>query len=125
MQIDNTENVIDSRDIIDRIAELEALLPEGQQSDDEVIEFAILKSVVAQCEGYGDWEYGEALIRESYFTEYAQQIVEDCCTDMPDMTQWPWKVKGVITVNWEVVAESLKQDYTEVDFNGVTYFMRS
>jgi hypothetical protein len=125
--IDNTQNVIDSRDILDRIEELEYM---DNLTEDESSEIRALKEIVEQCEECSDWKYGEALIRESFFTEYAQQLVEDCATPeyrcgapLPNMTEWPWNVKGAITINWELIAESLKQDYEEVNFDGVIYYI--
>jgi len=119
--IDNTENIIDSRDIIDRIEELKDCTDHS-----DAVELNILQNLADQCEGYGDWAYGEAVIRDSFFTEYTQQTVEDCYdVSQIKVDDCPWNVPGAITINWEVIAESAKQDYTEVDFDGVTYWIRS
>lgn len=151
---DNTDNIIDSRDVIARIEELESERADlvevvtdaeaaySEASTDEDIEdaerdreaaadaltewdndyaeeLAALKSLADQCEGYGDWEYGETLIRESYFQDYAQQFAEDCGMIPKDLA-WP-----CTCIDWEQACRELKTDYTEVDFDGVSYFMRA
>jgi len=124
----NTDDVIDSRDIIERIGELEDEMPSSAGevmpgTSDEIQEMreelAILKALAVECEGYAsDWNYGETLIRDSYFQEHAQEFAEDCC-DMPSSDQWPARC-----IDWEQAAEELKMDYTCVDFDGVEYWVR-
>jgi hypothetical protein len=114
--IDNGQDIIDSRDIIARIEELDSL---DERDEDEAKELTILRKVADQGEGYGDWEYGEGLIRESYFETYAQELAEDIGAIGKDM-QWP-----LSHIDWEAAAEELKMDYTEIDFDGITYYMRA
>jgi hypothetical protein len=149
--IDNSEDLIDSRDVIARIEELEELqtdnftdacnkvfplieqddLSNGQLAEikaflghegldiEEAAELASLRKLADQCAGYGDWEHGEGLIRESYFKKYAQQLAEDCC-EVPADLKWPYTC-----IDWDQAAQELMHDYTHVDFDGVTYLMRS
>lgn len=127
MQIDNTENVIDSRDIIDRIEELEALRADAGLVADDDEELRVLLELAEQCEDSPDWTYGESLIRDSFFTDYTHSLVEECC-DAPSsipMLGWPWNVNGAITIDWNIIAESAKQDYTCVNYDGVEYWIRS
>lgn len=112
--ISNYDDIIDSRDIIARIEELE-----GTEDADELEELERLKELAAQCEGYGDWQYGETLIRESYFEEYAQQLAEDIGAIDPN-ANWPNNC-----IDWERAARELKMDYTVVAFDGVSYLIRS
>jgi hypothetical protein len=88
-------------------------------ASDEGQELKILKALADQCEGYGDWSYGETLIRESYFQDYAQELAEDCGM-IPKDLGWP-----CTCIDWEHACRELKMDYTEVDFDGVSYFMRA
>ena len=88
-------------------------------TSDEGEELKQLKALADQCEGYGDWEYGETLIAETYFTAYAQQLADDIGAINKDAT-WP-----LTHIDWEAAADELKQDYMEVDFDGVSYFMRA
>lgn len=158
MSIDNHQDVIDSRDVIERIEELEAERQVLQDSLDESIacceyhgtpeshpehfeaqelrdcraalaawdesdegqELATLRALAEECEGYAsDWKHGEALIRASYFTEYAQQLAEDCGM-VNSAATWPNNC-----IDWEQAARELKYDYTEVDFGGASYYIRA
>jgi len=124
--LDNGQDVIDSRDVIARIEELtderdaldgdEDKLAEFDESD-EGEELKALKSLAEDAEGYApDWNYGAALIRESYFVEYCQELLED-------IGDLPKNLPHYIAIDWEKTAENIKVDYTEVDFDGVTYLV--
>jgi hypothetical protein len=109
-------DVIDSRDVIARIDELEG---SDERDADEADELAALLELAEEAEVYAaDWRYGETLIRESYFVEYAQELAEDIGAINSD-AGWP---NGYI--DWQRAADALLQDYTDVDFAGVTYFIR-
>ena len=137
--IDNTEDFIDSRDIIERIEELESELQDLESEIDDtnveidqakqeledwkesnLEELETLKSLAEKSSCFApDWEYGATLIRESYFTEYC----EDLCKDIGDIpSELPWYISNHI--DWDGVAHEIKMDYTEVDFDGVSYFIR-
>ena len=109
-------DIIDSRDIIARIESLEA---EEERTEEETEELTALRNVAERAEGYAaDWKYGEALIRDSYFEEYAQELAEDC--DMISReVRWPYTC-----IDWEKAAEELQQDYTSIDYEGITYWIR-
>lgn len=86
--------------------------------EEKIAELAALKSLAEQAEGYAaDWHHGETLIRESYFTEYAQEL----CEDIGDL---PKDLPHYIVIDWEATADNLKFDYTEVNFDGVAYLVR-
>lgn len=147
--ISNTDSVIDSRDIIERIEFLEQELEDEldlvredhprmkeenlqklldkaekeylESSDGE--ELKSLRKVADQCDGYGDWEYGEPLIHDSYWQDYIKELIEDCymTAEMRKMmSSWPWR-----HLDLEAAAEEAKDDYMEVDFGGEVYWMRS
>jgi hypothetical protein len=65
----------------------------------------------------GDW-YPSLLIRESYFTHYAQELADDIGA-IPEGMQWP-----LTCIDWDQAARELRMDYTSVDFSGVTYWTR-
>lgn len=119
MTIDNSMDVIDSRDIIERIEELEMILEDDFNDDTLASEYKSLLALAEQCEGIDDWEYGASLIRDSYFTEYCRELVIDC-GDIP--ANLPWYINR--NIDWVGIAREIAMDYTEVDFNGVTYFVR-
>lgn len=86
---------------------------------DEAEELHQLKDLATECEDCGDWKYGETLIRESYFETYAQELAEETGA-VTEGANWPNNC-----IDWERAARELKMDYTEVDFDGVTYLLRS
>lgn len=119
MEINNMMDVIDSRDIIERIEELEKIIA-GESTNEDFLEWRTeydeLKSLEEQCVDYvPDWEYGVTLIRESYFEEYMDDMIQDCYELPKNLPFW-------MSITYDY--EALKQDYTEVDFNGVIYFVR-
>ena len=91
----NSDDIIDFRDILARIKDLQ----ESRANDPD-------------C-------FGETLIRDSYFEEYARDFAEDCCK-MPTNIQWPYP-----RTDWSEAAEQLKMDYMSVDFDGVEYWIKA
>ena len=123
--VDNGTETIDSRDIIARIEELRA---EREASDDseqwdvdnmqEATELHALEMLQDEARDYAaDWHHGEILIRDSYFTDYAREMLEDCGTIPRDLPWW-------VEIDWEATARNVRADYTAVDFDGVTYWIR-
>lgn len=134
--ISNMDDVIDSRDVIERIEELtterDALEAECAEpgegaplqeleawDEDNSDELRALLALQEEAEGYcPDWTYGAQLIRDSYFEDYAQELAEDC-GDFDNAARWPYNC-----IDWERAARELQSDYTAVDFDGVTYWVR-
>lgn len=121
--IRDTDDMIDSRDIIERLAVLTVLASDSQADDEELAELAALVEVEKQAKGSPDWEHGEQLIRDSYFMTYVQELVDDCFEQPKghDESAWPWRHR---TMDWEAAAEELKADYFDVEFRGVTDWVR-
>ena len=92
--------------------------PAGELHD-EAVELAGLKDLKAQCEDCGDWEYGETLVRESYFETYAEELADELGYIKPEVS-WPYNC-----IDWGRAARELQMDYTSVDFDGVEYLIRS
>lgn len=125
-KFDNTSDVIDSRDIIARIEELESQLDDPEYYDDaedsrkdDQDELEILQRLEKDGRTSSDWEYGETLVRDDYFETYAKQMADDIGV-VPNDLAWP-----LCHIDWEAATEALQQDYFEVDFDGVTYWIRS
>jgi len=131
--IDNRQDVIDSRDVIERIKTLtderdsfepadveEGETPEtwADNNPDDAEELKALESLAAEASGAADWKYGEAMIRDSYFKEYAQQLADDIGA-INKAAEWPNNC-----IDWDEAAELLQQDYWTVDFDGVQYWIR-
>jgi len=134
--ISNTEDVIDSRDVIARIEELREAWAESTGDDpadyalsgddwkvglgeDEGEEIVALLALAADAGQYSPgWEHGETLVRDSYFEEYARELAEEIGAINPDAA-WP-----ATCIDWEQAARELLIDYGSVDFDGVTYWIR-
>lgn len=114
-----TDDVIDSRDVIARIEELERMRDEAPLDDTEVDEYRALKKLESACEGEDEWTHGLTLIRDTYFAKYAEQLADDIGLVRPSNQKWPYN-----HIDWEAAAEELKDDYTAYDFDGVTYYAR-
>lgn len=124
--LDLTDDMIDVRDIIARIEELENLI-EGEGCDDTCDEYneelKALMALMQELKGMGgdeqwqgDW-YPLALIRDSYFTDYTRELLEDC-GDLPrDFPHY-------IEIDWKATARNIQIDYSSVEINGVTYWTR-
>lgn len=113
--ISNLDDIIDSRQIIDRIADL----IDDPDLADYSTELTDLQELAATAAPYAeDWEYGEQLIRYSYFVEYAQELAEDI---WPPAVPHAWPTSHI---DWQAAADELQQDYTEVNFAGVPYWIR-
>lgn len=114
--ISNSDDVIDSRVVIARIEELESL---GDERDDELNdELQALQSLSDEANSADDWIYGATLIRDSYFKEYTQQLAEELGLIENDST-WPHNC-----IDWDQAANELQVDYSSVEFDGVTYWVR-
>lgn len=133
----NTDDTIDSRDVIERIEELENERAEYDDSDEETerdIEAnqslrdawdeqngEELKALLALQESagrYSDWNHGAQLIRDSYFETYARELADDLGA-VDRNGRWP-----TTCIDWKQAAEELQSDYTSVEFDGVAYWVR-
>lgn len=163
-EISNQDNVIDSRDVIARIEELESerqtLIDEIEEAEEalgaidcdneeeayvgaeetlqdakgalvewdaseEAEELAALKALEEEASSSPDWEYGETLIHEDYFTKYIEELIDDCYEMPKEMKyggDWPWRH---VVIDYEAAAEEAKNDYSKVDFDGTNYWIRA
>ncbi len=124
-EINNSQDFIDSRDIIERIEELTDLIEEEKTDEqehrditEEKEELEILLELAEEASISPDWKYGETLIRETYFLEYCQEL-------LADIGDLPKELPHSIVIDWDQTAENLKVDYSTVDFDGVEYLIRS
>lgn len=161
-EIRNTDDVIDSRDVIARLEELrderqglvDALNDWGNADELNALELALmgglevdpdrlqelrdekqaLEDAIQEWDDDNaddlkalsdldeespgdDWPHGATLIREGYFEEYCQQLVED-------IGDLPKNIPHYIVIDWEATANNLRADYTTVEFGGETYLVR-
>lgn len=129
MPVSHYDDLIDSRDVIARIEHLRQLRRPGpvdlgpedneQAQDDLFAELAALEALASEGENASsDWEYGATLVRDSYFERYAEELAEDVGAINPNLA-WPYTC-----IDWGRAARELQQDYSQIEFNGVTYWTR-
>ena len=118
---DSQSDIIDSRQIIERIAELR----EDDQTETETerwlnnAELETLERLAEDASDYSeDWEYGATLIRESYFEDYAREQAV-ALGAISGEEQWPANY-----IDWERAARELAVDYTLVKFEDTYYYVR-
>ncbi len=150
--IDQYADVLDVRDIIARVEELESELQDAMDANEEghtletlaeyvdairqdcsaahahplineAEELTALRAFLEELAGSGgdeqwrgDW-YPVTLIRDSYFVDYVQELLEDC-GDIPK------NLPHYIHIDWESTARDIRVDYSGADFHGVTYWYR-
>ena len=112
----NTDDIIDTRDLRSRIEELQGIDPRDESDEDELQKLTAFESEIRDyCP---DYDYGEALIHDAYFEEYAQELASDIGAISPNMT-WPCNC-----IDWKAAARALQEDYTSAEFDGQTYWFR-
>ena len=131
-----TADIIDVRDIIERVQELERdrdtfdQMKESESDDrgtntpSSAEELDSLTSVLEELKGCGgdeqwrgDW-YPITLIRYDYFEDYARELAEDIGAIDRD-AQWPNN-----HIDWEAAARELEQDYSVVTIGEIDYLFR-
>jgi len=134
----NSADIIDSRNVIDRIQELESergILQDavdespddtGYKQDladwngDYADELHNLKTLAEEAGQYSsEWPDGVCLIRDTYFAEYAEEEAFSIGAIDRDVN-WPFN-----HIDWEAAAKELKQDYSCFDYDGEDYWVRS
>lgn len=128
--LDLTADMIDIRDIIARVEELEDVQSDydadvfGRQwPEEERQELASLTAILNELKGYGgdeqwrgDW-YPITLIADSYFTDYTRDLLDDC-------GMIPRDIPDYIEIDWQATARNIRVDYSSIDIDGVTYWYR-
>jgi hypothetical protein len=116
--IDPGLDIIDSRDVIERIKDLEET---EELDEDEEEELKLLKALEEEASSCGAWNDGELLIKDDYFEEYAQDFANDIGAIDPKLAdRWPYNC-----INWKEAAEELQSDYFSVSFGDYVYWIRS
>lgn len=151
-QISNSDDVIDSRDVIARIDELEserqelldaitALEEEADNPEEGVDEAATLQDAKEALKEFDeDDDEGGELTRLKALAEEAEGYSEDwrhgatliresywveyCQELVSDIGDLPRDIPGYIEIDWEATARNLESDYTEVEYGDVTYLVR-
>jgi len=112
----SNKQVIDSRDIIERLQELEDDVENLDESDKEELE--LLRAVNEDGQNYSDWEHGESLINDSYWVDYVQEMLEDTGDIPKDLPNY-------IVIDWESTARNIQYDYVSIDVGGTDFWIRN
>lgn len=127
-EISNTDDIIDVRDVIARVGELEGLRDDPDEEfdygADEGQQLLTLTELLDDLRGKGgdeewrgDW-YPATLIRDDYFADYARQLAEDIGA-INGEADWPNN-----HIDWEGAARELRIDYTTTEFDGEMFWYR-
>jgi hypothetical protein len=141
----NRQDMIDSRDVIKRIEELELdrqvlvddLGDAVDKADDwkeskealedwdegaDAEELAVLRRLAEEAQSCtSEWEDGTTLIRDTYFEDFAEEEARSMgLLDGGAMDDWPTR-----HIDWPAAAAELQQDYSIIEFDGVDYWVRS
>jgi len=114
-EVTNEMDTIDSREIQERIDYLESLAKDIDEDEKE--ELHKLQEFKDEADA-SEWDYGVAFINEEYFEDYARELAVDIGAISNDV-QWP-----ATCIDWADAADDLKIDYSQAEFDGVTYYFR-
>lgn len=120
------EDVFDTRDLQERLDDLLSLgladMTDEERAYDFENEVAELELLLELRDEIGDTTFldGEAMIRESYLTDYFYEL----CIDIGDVPkELPYYIEN--NIDWKGVADYLLMDYSEVEIDGVTFYYRN
>jgi hypothetical protein len=113
-------DILDTRDLVSERDYLIEQRDAGNDWDDDQAErLADIEQLFEDVRGYADDpEHGVQLIADGYFTEYAQELADDLGL-IPRDYSWPTSC-----IDWEQAARELQMDYTAVEFDGGTWWIR-
>ena len=83
----------------EELAELEALKEEIESNSDE------------------GFEYGIQLLHENDIDDYLNDMLVDCGYIPKDLPSW-------IEIDWQATYDNMKQDYSKIELNGNTFYVR-
>ncbi len=145
-------NILDTRDLQDRLEELQGLKEAVETAQSTVDELMVSDLAAAQpdfdeklddarteldeaCEAFdgeaqAELEELEALSEEVSEWTSGNQLIpeddfEDYCQELcEDIGDIPRDLPSYIVIDWEATARNLKADYSEVEYQGTTYLYR-
>jgi len=141
------DTIIDSRDIEERINELESLIDdyesdieELQDSDEfegdgldtedqqrleqlredleEAQEELNPLTAIRDEVSSSEWDYGLTLIHEDVWVDYVKELCED-------IGEIPSELPSYIVVDWDATADNISVDYSTVTIEGNDYYYRA
>lgn len=104
-------NILDSKDLQDRLNELTDIAMEDRDrsEEQELVELEDMSNQVT------DWRYGATLIAVEDFPEYREELLKDC-GDLPKDIPW------YIAIDWNKTADNIAVDYSIITYQGQDYY---
>lgn len=90
----------------------------ADENDKELEHYKNICDFCDELSSSPDFNYGEAIIADSYFTEYTEDLLKDCGYIPQNFPSW-------IVLDFEATAENVQKDYRSADFDGETYWIRA
>ena len=87
-----------------------------EDSEDELKEIEEIDTI--ENELGSEFDYGVALVDVDDFEEYVEDLLDELGYIPKDFPSW-------IEIDWEATANNVRQDYTEVEYQGNSYLGRS
>ena len=114
LDISNSKDTLDTRDILEYMDSLDS------EDEEDIKEHILLSQLIDTVRDVSNEspENGCLLINDHYFEEYAMGFADDIGAINRD-AHWPLNC-----IDWERAARMLQMDYTSVDYDGVTYWVR-
>jgi hypothetical protein len=115
-------DVIDVRDLMDRIEELEPEI-DAVGEGEHITEWKAIWRILEELRDNGgdeQWRghwYPSYLVQDAHFMDYARELLEDCGTIPRDLPSW-------VEIDWVATARNVRIDYTPISIDGVTYWYR-
>ena len=122
--IENEEDYADKQcdidnkleEIADKENEIQECEFEYNRYSEELTELESLKEEISDNSDEG-FEYGIQLIHENYIDDYLHELLIDCGYIPKDMPSW-------IEIDYDATYNNMKQDYNEIEINGITFYVR-
>ena len=115
---DGKQNDIDDKleEISSKELEIQECEVEYNRYSDELEELEALKEEISNNSEEG-FEYGIQLIHENDIDDYLHEMLIDCGYIPKDLPSW-------IEIDWQATYDNMKQDYSELELNGNTFYVR-
>ena len=112
------QNGIDNKleEIADKENEIQECEVEYNRYSSELEELEALKDEISNNSSEG-FDYGIQLIHENDIDDYFHEMLIDCGYIPKDMPSW-------IVIDWQATYNNMKQDYSEIELNGNTFYVR-
>ena len=118
----NSDMYIRYDDVLEALEEFESA-QESVDPDEEITLPYSAQTYLALKKFADDAGTFDEAIREDAFEDYIKDLINDAY-EMPkemESGQWPYRH---ITIDYAAAADEARQDYYDVDFDGVTYLCR-